>query len=204
MKKKTVALLLALTLVLGVVAGGTIAWLTAQTTPVVNTFTTSDIKVKLEETGTTNNAKSYQMVPGYTLSKDPKVTVEAGSEKCYVFVKATPSAEKYTVDREEYTISNFLTYSIKTSGDGAWTALDGVDGVYYMIVDKSERNQTFEILDGNKVTVPQTVTKEMMNAVGENYPTLTFKAAAVQYNNSNDGHFEPAVAYDQVKTDLNP
>lgn len=31
MKKKTVALLLALTLVLGVVAGGTIAWLTDTT-----------------------------------------------------------------------------------------------------------------------------------------------------------------------------
>lgn len=199
MKKKTLALLLSLVLVFGVVAGGTLAWLIANTDTVTNTFTTSDIKVKLEESGATNNAKSYQMVPGYTLSKDPKVTVEAGSEKCYVFVKVTPSAAKYTVGQKEYTISNFLTYSIIETGDGAWTALDGVDGVYYMTVDKSEKNQTFEILDGNKVTVPHTVTKEMMNAVGENYPTLTFKAAAVQYNNSNNTNFNVADAYAEVK-----
>ena len=66
MKKKTVALLLALTLVLGVVAGGTIAWLTDTTTPVKNTFTTSDITVNLEETKGTNitDGKSFQMVPG--------------------------------------------------------------------------------------------------------------------------------------------
>ena len=39
MKKKTVALLLSLVLVFGVVAGGTLAWLTQKTDSVVNTFT---------------------------------------------------------------------------------------------------------------------------------------------------------------------
>ena len=200
MKKKTLALLLSLVLVFGVVAGGTLAWLIANTDTVTNTFTTSDIKVKLEESGATNNAKSYQMVPGYTLSKDPKVTVEAGSEKCYVFVKVTPSAEKYTVGQEEYTISNFLTYSVKTTGDDyAWTAVPNVDNVYYMVVEKNAQDQSFYVLTGNTVTVPTTVTKEMMNAVGENYPTLTFKAAAVQYNNSNNTNFTVDKAYDEVK-----
>ncbi len=69
MKKKTVTLLLALTLVLGVVAGGTIAWLTAETEPVVNTFTTSDIKVNLEE----SENLDLTMTPGWTIKKDPKV-----------------------------------------------------------------------------------------------------------------------------------
>lgn len=200
MKKKTFALLLSLVLVFGVVAGGTLAWLTAKSEVVTNTFTTSDIKVKLEESGTTNNAKSYQMVPGYTLSKDPKVTVEAGSEKCYVFVKVTPSATKYTVDQKEYAISDFLTYSVKTDGeDYKWTAVPNVANVYYMVVDKRTQDQSFYVLTGNTVTVPTTVTKEMMNAVGENYPTLTFKAAAVQYNNSNDTNFSVDKAYDEVK-----
>lgn len=74
MKKKTVALLLSLVLVFGVIAGGTLAWLTAQSDTVVNTFTTSDINVKLAESKgvTTADGKSFKMVPGKSIEKDPK------------------------------------------------------------------------------------------------------------------------------------
>ena len=44
---KTLALLLALVLVLGVAAGGTIAWLVAQSDTVTNTFTYGDINIAL-------------------------------------------------------------------------------------------------------------------------------------------------------------
>ena len=47
---KPLAVLLALTLLVGCAIGGTIAWLTAQTGEVVNTFTVGDINIKLEET----------------------------------------------------------------------------------------------------------------------------------------------------------
>lgn len=50
MKKRTLALLVALVLVVGCIIGGTLAWLTAKTDAVVNTFTTSDIDVTLTET----------------------------------------------------------------------------------------------------------------------------------------------------------
>ena len=45
--KKALAMLLALVLVLGSVIGGTLAWLTAKDTPVVNTFSKSTIGVDL-------------------------------------------------------------------------------------------------------------------------------------------------------------
>lgn len=165
MKKKTLALFLALALVLVGIIGGTMAWLTAQTPEIVNTFTDSDIDITLAET----TGEDYKMVPGYTISKDPKVTVEEGSEKCYLFVKLEESTN----------FDDFLTYEI---ADG-WTALDGVDNVYYRIVDTADMGTAYSVLNGDQVTVQGTVTKEMMNALTEEtYPTLTVTAYASQFN----------------------
>ena len=67
--------------------GGTIAWLTDKTDAVTNTFTTSDISIELAET-----KSNFKMVPGNTIDKDPKVTVKANSEACWLFVKIEESA----------------------------------------------------------------------------------------------------------------
>ena len=74
---KAAALILALVLVVGCVVGGTLAWLTAESDAVTNTFTTSGITVTLEET----TGNEYKMIPGYTIHKDPKATVVPGSEE---------------------------------------------------------------------------------------------------------------------------
>lgn len=68
MKKRTLALLVALVLVVGCIIGGTLAWLTAKTDAVVNTFTTSDIDVTLTET-----EEEYKMVPGYTIHNPAQI-----------------------------------------------------------------------------------------------------------------------------------
>lgn len=87
---KPLALLLALTLLLGCAIGGTIAWLTSETTDVQNTFTVGDINIELNESEIDNDRnRSYNFVPGDTLPKDPKVTVQPNSEACYLFVKVT-------------------------------------------------------------------------------------------------------------------
>lgn len=165
MKKKTLALFLALALVLVGIIGGTMAWLTDTTDEVVNTFTDSDIDITLAET----TGEDYKMVPGYTISKDPKVTVEEGSEKCYLFVKLEESTN----------FDSFLTYEI---ADG-WTALDGVDNVYYRTVDTADMGTAYSVLKDDQVTVKGEVTKEMMNALTDaTYPTLTVTAYASQFN----------------------
>jgi len=94
---KSLALVLSLILVIGCVAGGTLAWLTADSGPVTNTFTESNIDIKLDETKPQN--KTAPMVPGWTIDKDPKVTVEDGSEYCWLFVKIT---ESVTPDLDDY------------------------------------------------------------------------------------------------------
>lgn len=165
MKKKLLALCLVVVLAAVAAIGGTIAWLTAQTAPVVNTFTVGDINIDLAET-----AEDFKMVPGGTVAKDPHVTVKAGSEDCWLFVKVEASEN----------LDTFITYAI---ADG-WTPLDGVPGVYYREVPASETDAVFQVLAGDKVTVRETVTKEMMNGLTEEtYPTLTFTAYAVQKDN---------------------
>lgn len=164
MKKKTLALVLALTLLVAGVVGSTLAWMTDQTAEVKNTFTVGDINIGLTETTT-----DYKMVPGNTIAKDPTVTVKANSEACWLFVKVTESTD----------LKDFITYAIAEG----WTALPGVDGVYYREVPASAADQPFSVLKGDAVTVNSDVTKEMLTAKDFANPTLTFKAYAVQKDN---------------------
>ena len=96
MKTKSKALLLTLCAVLLVAASvlGTMAYLTSSA-EVKNTFTIGKVEIKLDETDVTNptgprvTANSYKLMPGTTYTKDPTVTVKAGSEESYVRMKVT-------------------------------------------------------------------------------------------------------------------
>ena len=96
MKTKSKALLLTLCAVLLIAASvlGTMAYLTSTDT-VTNTFTVGKVEIKLDETDVTNpngprvKANSYKLMPGTTYTKDPTVTVKAGSEESYVRMKVT-------------------------------------------------------------------------------------------------------------------
>lgn len=170
--KKTLTLVLSLALAVAIGIGGTLAWLTAKTEEVKNTFTVGNINITLtEEAG--GNTKEFKMVPGQTITKDPKVTVKAGSEACWLFVKIEESTN----------LDNFISYAV---ADG-WTALTGVDGVYYRAVDATTTDMVYPVLTGNQVTVENDVTKAMMdNLTADNYPTLTFTAYAIQQAGFND------------------
>lgn len=194
MKKKTFVLLLALVLIAGAAVGGTLAWLTAKSDTVVNTFTTSDITVKLEETTGT----SYKMVPGCELEKNPKAWVVAGSEDCYLFVKLDWANNTYTSGK---TTKNYLDWDIAEG----WTLVPDETNVYYRIVTSTQmssddgKTNAYPVLAGNTVTVSGEITKEQMNAfTGDNLPKLTITAYATQYMSGNETHFEPADAWAKV------
>ena len=191
MKKKGLALVLALTLLVVCVATGTLAWLTAKSDVVTNTFTSSDIKVKLEETEGTSvtGGKEFKMIPGYTIPKDPKATVLAGSEECYLFVKLEKS-------------TNFDTYLGYEVADG-WTKLEGVDDVYYREVLTANIGTAYSVLKGDQVTVKGTVTKEQMNALdvaGAAKPTLTITAYASQLHKNATETFSALEAWNNIAT----
>lgn len=160
---------LALVLVFAVAVGGVVAWLTDKTDPVENTFTVGDINITLTESPNLD----LKMVPGKTITKDPKVTVEAKSEACWLFVKVKES-------------TNFGTFMTYTMANG-WTALDGQNGVYYREVAATTADTSFAVLKDNQVTVKDGVTKAQLEEVKTaNQPTLTFTAYAVQKDNIAD------------------
>ena len=188
MKKKGLAMVLALVLLAVCAVSGTLAWLTAKSDTVVNTFTTSDIKVELKETTGTE----YKMIPGYTIGKDPKATVLAGSEECYLFVKLEKS-------------SNFDTYLDYAIADG-WTKLEGegiTDTIYYRVVDgtTNQIGTAYSVLKGDQVTVKGSVTKEQMNALdaeGVAKPTLTITAYASQLHKNATETFSASEAWNNI------
>lgn len=173
---KAFAAVLALALVLGCALGGTVAWLVAESGPVTNTFTYGDINITLTET----TGSSYKIIPGVDITKNPKVTVKANSEACWLFVK---------VEKAGTFVEGKVTYSI---ADG-WTPLTGHDGVYYREVGTVSADTSFDVLKGNVVNVSNTLTKEDIKTITTN-PTLTFTAYAVQ----KDGIDDAATAWSKI------
>ena len=174
---KLVVAMLAVTLLIGCAIGGTVAWLTAKTDPVINTFTYGDINITLAETTGSN----YKIIPGVDIDKNPKVTVKKDSEACWLFVK---------VEKAGTFVDGKVTYSI---ADG-WTALTGQTDVYYREVSAATTDTEYYLLEGNKVTVSDTLTKEDIQNITN--PTLTFTAYAVQ----KDGIADAATAWAKVPT----
>ncbi len=169
--------LLALVLVIGCVAGGTVAWLVAKTEPVVNTFTYGNIDIALTETTGT----SYKIIPGTDIPKDPKVTVKGGSEACWLFVKVEKVGD----------IGTSTTDPVRYAIDTGWAQLkdkDGKDvsGVYYRLVDAVDKDAVFNVLKDNKIIVSGELTKETINGYAVQQPKLTFTAYAVQKENIPD------------------
>ena len=184
---RTLVALLAVVLVVGCVVGGTVAWLIDTSDEVVNTFTYGNINIDLNETTT-----DYKIVPGATIDKDPKVTVLANSEDCYLFVKVEAGANW----------PSYLHYSIAAG----WTQGKGTDGiptnVYYREVSNSTSAQEFYVLAGTTghangiVTVDTTLDKATVDqAIKDGFqPTLTFTAYAVQ----KDGSASAAEAWAKI------
>ncbi len=201
MSRRTVAILLALVLLIGCAVGGTLAWLTDKTKEVKNTFTTSDISIELKETTGTE----YKMIPGWTIAKDPKVTVKAGSEACWLFVKIEKS-DSYGTYLEDYIVHEGWTQGKGTVAEGG----DGIpENVYYRsITSQTTADTSFYVLAAGAgdnangyVTVKDAVTKEQMNDLnktGAAAPTLTFTAYAVQYQQNATTAFTAAEAWEKA------
>lgn len=170
---KAVTAMLALTLVLAAywAVGGTAAWLAAKSDPIASTFTFGDINITLKDEDPQEG--QIKIIPGVDIKKALKVTVQADSVDCWLFVKVE-EAGTFVPDK--------VTYSI---ADG-WTKGDGSpipENVYYRQVNGATTDSEFPILKGNKITVSDALTKEDIQNITD--PTLTFTAYAVQMEGIN-------------------
>ena len=193
--KKVLVMTMAALLLVAVSVAGTVAYLTATTTPVVNTFAPTTIKITLQEhdydyatdalgTGIVTEEDDYKMVPGDFLPKDPFVTVKAGSEKCYIFVKI----------EEVNDFAKYMKYYPDTEGENAkWGAIDSEEGVYYYKseVDAAAADvNTTSVLVADAIEVLDSVTTAMLDELAKkdaaDYPQLKITAYAVQSQNLGD------------------
>ena len=166
---KAVTAMLALTLVLAAywAVGGTAAWLAAKSEPIASTFTFGDINITLTETDP--QEQPTKIIPGVDIPKDLRVTVQADSVDCWLFVK---------VEQTGTFVPDKVTYAI---ADG-WTKGDGPqipENVYYRQVNGATDDSVFSVLKDDKITVSNTLTKEDIQNI-TNQPTLTFTAYAIQ------------------------
>ena len=201
LRNRRIAMTVALVLVVALASiGGTIAWLTATTGSVTNTFTVGDINIELTETPNADDPTDpdklpdhweAKLVPGTTYDKDPKVTVKANSEKCWLFVEVT----------EDHDPQSYLSYTYtfdtnNTDPETGWVKGDGTSvpaTVWYQIVNTSASDQTWNLITNNHVTVKDTVVKKGTNTTGTSNvampatdaaaPEITFKAYACQFEN---------------------
>ena len=192
-RKLIIALALCLALALGI--GGTMAYLTATTGPVVNTFTIGNVGLELTEPAGVAANYQFKIVPGETVTKDPTVTVTTGSEPCWLFVKVTEDLGDLNNVFNPETDGKFFTYDLAEG----WTKLTGVDNVYYRTVGvgttDAKIGDPIYVLAGNtdyengKVTLSGNITlamSEILAKTGAKLPSLTFKAAAIQHANIAD------------------
>jgi len=193
---KVMSLVLAFVLVVGASVAGTLAWLTAQTATVTNTFTSAELfsdngsftlwehkavdtdgdGVYTLDNSTEVTSNSYSILPGVNIPKDPTVDVVGLEEHAYLYIKVTS------------TLPEGLTYSIDSEN---WTALSGYDGVYVYSGSNAENNivkatnaelKTFTatILTGNQIVVAD-------NYSGTNDDIkLSFDAYMVQATGNGD------------------
>ena len=123
-RSKALLTLMCAVLLVAVSVLGTLAYLTDKDA-VTNTFTVGSVGLKLDEAKvdemgtpdgtnrwqptTEDPAQEYHLLPGHTYTKDPTVTVDAGSEESYVRMMATIT---YDADADavfaKYGVDNWL------------------------------------------------------------------------------------------------
>ena len=167
--------------VIGSSVSGTVAWLVSKSESTVSTFTLGDINITLAESDF--GSQPIKIIPGIDIKKDPKVTVMANSEACWLFVKVE---EKNWPEFKEANGTRKVSYSVN---DG-WNVLKNTSDVYFREVsaEDAQKGMDYTILAGNEscpsgvIKVSQELTKAEINSISssENQPSLTFTAYAVQ------------------------
>jgi len=148
--KKILTLMCCAVLLVCISVGATVAYLTSQDA-VTNTFTVGALTITLDETDVDVNgvkdgetrvkANTYHIVPKHTYTKDPVVHFPSTNDKSYVFVKVQNDLAAY-----ESTATGYVNIATQITNNG-WAALNGVNNVFYQVVEKTGANQDLEVFE---------------------------------------------------------
>lgn len=168
--KKILVLSLAAVLLVAVSVGGTVAYLTATTNAVENTFTPSNVGVSISE----SVPNTFKIVPGVDMKKDPKVTV-TNDVDCYVFVQITET---------NWPANDLLDYAVASG----WTQV-GSENVWSREVAADADTREFFVLAGGagnladgQIIVSENIDMDYMKTLTDSskYPKLSFKPYVIQ------------------------
>ena len=171
-KKSLVSLAVAVSLIAVIGVGSTLAYFT-DNDAANNVVTMGHVDIELEEpqfAEANENNTIENVVPNQTITKDPTITVVAGSESCYLRAKVEIS-DKLTADQAAELLENI------NIDDEKWVL--STDGYYYYQdkVEKAAEDQTVVLFD--TVVIPELWGNEVAN--------LSFKidvtAEAIQADN---------------------
>lgn len=185
-KRKVITLLASLALVAVVGVGGTLAYLSDQTGTLENkfTFTTEDVDIRLwENKVNANNEKTGEEIdadtaepgkngnlytdvqPNEIMDKNPTVTLEAGSQDSYLFVKVTnPNGEKL---------------KIKDMGQN-WKVVSEATDVYVWVANGENENVATPVAPGDYNVFSQVQAGNNLEVGKTTFEDITIKAAAIQ------------------------
>ena len=168
---KTMFMILAVVLIVGISVGGTLAWLTATTGPVTNTFTVGDINIDLKETTPPN----YKIVPGGESDKNPTITVAKGSEDCYVYVTVENNVvlNETVVATPNIDAANWIP--VKTQGTKTLYRYKDV------VATDADNDQPLPVF--TMVKYSETITKSNINTLKDT--TIVINGFAHQSENTN-------------------
>lgn len=200
--KKSIALVMMAVLLVAASVMGTLAYLTSTDT-VKNTFTVGKVNITLDEAEVDMNGvavtpakrvkkNEYKLMPGHTYTKDPMVTVLAGSEPSYIKMTVT------------FSKANELDAIFAPTGADLTSIFKGYDSANWIAKgntkDAAANTRTYEFwyketvgaptadvaLDAlfDSITVPGTITNEQLTTIEG--MTITVNAYAIQADGSTD------------------
>lgn len=169
-KKKLIPLLSAVALVGVIGVGSTLAYFT-DNDAANNVVTMGHVNIELDEpefSAANEDNTITNVVPNQTITKDPTITVVAGSESCYLRAK---------IDITELNADQIADLLENTNIGEDWVLAE--DGYYYYqnAVSKSDEDQTVDLFD--TVVIPA----EWGNEVADLTFEINVSAEAVQADN---------------------
>ncbi|MFI3326884.1 MAG: SipW-dependent-type signal peptide-containing protein [Clostridia bacterium] len=192
--KKYLKPAIALCLVAALAIGGTLAYLTDSTDPLVNNFTVDEsIGIELNET-----YHDFTLTPGTTQDKDPAITVTADSS--YVFIEVVETIPTAALSGSTYSFSDYVVYSINGLYDAETTA------------NNTQANAGGSIYSGGQTTATGTTDWYWMQVgtetttTGDTFTTITYVYALVDNTGallsvSSDDQMDGATGSDYVSAD---
>lgn len=170
-KKSIISLIAAVSLIAVIGVGSTLAYFTDNDTA-TNVVTMGHVEIELDEpqfSEENENNTIEDVVPNQEITKDPTITVVAGSESCYLRAKIEIS-ETLTAEQTAELLENI------NIGE-KWVLSE--DGYYYYQnkVEKSDKDQKVVLFD--KVVIPELWGNEVANLTFE----INVSAEAIQADN---------------------